>query len=142
MQSRCFLDGRCVEFVTPADSGTGPAEGPGNTETARDLMVLLWALAKSEAVSPDAPQEMMGMLARSIPYQGIAAGLPGSQDAALGTAGFAENHQEAAILRAALVRNLDSGPRCPRSHCEFRFVRSTHPRPLCARLVDVAGIFG
>jgi len=29
-----------VEFATPADSGTGPAEGPGNTETARDLMVL------------------------------------------------------------------------------------------------------
>jgi hypothetical protein len=61
-------------------------------------MVLLWALAKGEAVSPDASQEMMGMLARSIPYQGIAAGLPGSQDAALGTAGFAENHQEAAIV--------------------------------------------
>ena len=47
-----------MEFVTPADSGTGPAEGPGNTETARDLMVLLWALAKSEAVSPDAPQQV------------------------------------------------------------------------------------
>jgi hypothetical protein len=40
-------------------------------------MVLLWALAKGEAVSPDASQEMMGMLARSIPYQGIATGLPG-----------------------------------------------------------------
>ena len=98
MQSRCFLDGRCVEFVTPADSGTGPAEGPGNTETARDLMVLLWALAKGEAVSPDASQEMMGMLARSISYQGIAAGLPGSQDAAMGTAEFAENHQEDTTL--------------------------------------------
>jgi beta-lactamase class A len=87
-----------VEFVAPVESDTGPAEGPQNTETARDLMVLLWALAKGEAVSPDASQEMMGMLARSIPYQGIAAGLPGSQDAALGTAGFAENHQEAAIV--------------------------------------------
>jgi beta-lactamase class A len=87
-----------VEFVAPVESDIGPAEGPGNTETARDLMVLLWALAKGEAVSPDASQEMMGMLARSIPYQGIAAGLPGSQDAALGTAGFAENHQEAAIV--------------------------------------------
>jgi len=87
-----------VEFVAPVESDTGPAEGPRNTETARDLVVLLWALAKGEAVSPDASQEMMGMLARSIPYQGIAAGLPGSQDAALGTAGFAENHQEAAIV--------------------------------------------
>jgi beta-lactamase class A len=88
-----------VKFVAPVENDTGlPAEGPQNTETARDLMVLLWALAKGEAVSPDASQEMMGMLARSIPYQGIAAGLPGSQDAALGTAGFAENHQEAAIV--------------------------------------------
>ena len=87
-----------VKFVAPVESDIGPAEGPQNTETARDLMVLLWALAKGEAVSPDASQEMMGMLARSIPYQGIAAGLPGSQDAALGTAGFAENHQEAAIV--------------------------------------------
>jgi beta-lactamase class A len=87
-----------VKFIAPVESDTGLAEGPQNTETARDLMVLLWALAKGEAVSPDASQEMMGMLARSIPYQGIAAGLPGSQDAALGTAGFAENHQEAAIV--------------------------------------------
>ncbi len=87
-----------VEFVAAVESDTGPAEGPRNTETARDLMVLLWALAKGKAVSPDASQEMMGMLARSIPYQGIAAGLPGSQDAALGTAGFAEHHQEAAIV--------------------------------------------
>jgi beta-lactamase class A len=88
-----------VKFVAPVESDTGlAAEGPQNTETARDLMVMLWALAKGEAVSPDASQEMMGMLARSIPYQGIAAGLPGSHDAALGTAGFAENHQEAAIV--------------------------------------------
>ena len=88
-----------VKFVAPVESDAGlTAEGPPNTETARDLMVLLWALAKGQAVSPDASQEMMGMLARSIPYQGIAAGLPGSQDAALGTAGFAENHQEAAIV--------------------------------------------
>ena len=87
-----------VEFVAPVESDTEPADGPHNTETARDLLVLLWALAKGEAVSPDASQEMMGMLARSIPYQGIAAGLPGSQDAALGTAGFAENHQEAAVV--------------------------------------------
>lgn len=88
-----------VKFVAPVETDTGlAAEGPQNTETARDLMVLLWALAKGEAVSPDASQEMTGMLARSIPYQGIAAGLPGSQDAALGTAGFAENHQEAAIV--------------------------------------------
>jgi beta-lactamase class A len=88
-----------VKFVAPVESDTGLAvEGPQNTETARDLMVLLWALARGQAVSPDASQEMMGMLARSIPYQGIAAGLPGSQDAALGTAGFAENHQEAAIV--------------------------------------------
>src|ERR1700757_289758 len=75
-----------VKFVAPVESDIGLAEGPQNTETARDLMVLLWALAKGEAVSPDASQEMMGMLARSIPYQGIAAGLSGSQDAALGTA--------------------------------------------------------
>ena len=87
-----------VEFVGSLESDTGPAEGPGNTETAHDLMVLLWALAQGEAVSPDAAQEMIGMLMRSIPYQGIAAGLPGSPDAAQGTAGFAENHQEAAIV--------------------------------------------
>jgi len=87
-----------VDFVGPLESDTGFAEGPGNTETAHDLMVLLWALAKGEGVSPDAAQEMIGMFARSIPYQGIAAGLPGSPDAALGTAGFAENHQEAAVV--------------------------------------------
>jgi beta-lactamase class A len=87
-----------VEIVSPLESNTGPKEASRNTETARDLMALLWALAKGEAVSADACQEMLGMLARSIPYHGIAAGLPGSQDAAQGTAGFAENHQEAAIV--------------------------------------------
>src|ERR1700746_1700255 len=75
-----------VEFIAPVESDTGPADGPQNTETPSELMVRLWRLAKGEAVSSDASQEMMGMLARSIPYQGIAAGLPGSQDAALGTA--------------------------------------------------------
>jgi beta-lactamase class A len=87
-----------VEIVSPLESNDGPTDSSRNTETARDLMVLLWALARGEAVSADASQEMIGMLARSIPYQGIAAGLPGSQDAAQGTAGFAENHQEAAIV--------------------------------------------
>jgi beta-lactamase class A len=87
-----------VEFVGSPENDTGPAESRTNKETAHDLMVLLWALAKGEAVSPDAAQEMLGILARSIPYQGIAAGLPGSPDAAQGTAGFAENHQEAAIV--------------------------------------------
>jgi beta-lactamase class A len=87
-----------VDFVRSPESDTGPAEARRNTETAHDLMVLLWALSKGEAVSPDAAQEMLGMLARSIPYQGIATGLPGSPDAAQGTAGFAENHQEAAIV--------------------------------------------
>jgi beta-lactamase class A len=87
-----------VEIVSPLESNDGPNDSSRNTETARDLMVLLWALARGEAVSADASQEMIGMLARSIPYQGIAAGLPGSQDAAQGTAGFAENHQEAAIV--------------------------------------------
>src|ERR1700741_4656847 len=51
-----------VEFVAPVESNSGLAEGPQNTETARDLMVLLWALARGETVSPDASQEMMGML--------------------------------------------------------------------------------
>ena len=87
-----------VQFVGSLESDTSPAEGPGNTETAHDLMVLLWALAKGKAVSPDAALQMTGMLARSIPYKGIAAGLPGSPDAAQGTAGFAESHQEAAIV--------------------------------------------
>jgi beta-lactamase class A len=50
-----------VEFVAPVESDAGPTEGPRNTATARDLMVLLWALAKGKAVSPDASQEMMGM---------------------------------------------------------------------------------
>jgi hypothetical protein len=87
-----------VDFVRSPESDTGPAEARRNTETAHDLMVLLWALSNGEAVSPDAAQEMLGMLTRSIPYQGIATGLPGSPDAAQGTAGFAENHQEAAIV--------------------------------------------
>jgi beta-lactamase class A len=87
-----------VQFVGPLEGDTDAGDGPGNTATARDLMALLWALAKGQGVNADDAEEMIGMFARSIPYQGIAAGLPGSQDAALGTAGFGGNHQEAAIV--------------------------------------------
>jgi beta-lactamase class A len=87
-----------VQFVGPLESDSDPADRPGNTATARDLMALLWALAKGDGVNADDAQEMIGMFARAIPYQGIAAGLPGSKDAALGTAGFGGDHQEAAIV--------------------------------------------
>lgn len=87
-----------VQFVGPLEADTDSGEGSGNTATARDLMALLWALAKGQGVNADDAQQMIGMFARSIPYQGIAAGLPGSEDAALGTAGFGGIHQEAAIV--------------------------------------------
>jgi beta-lactamase class A len=87
-----------AQFVGPLESDNDPAGGPGNTSTARDLMALLWALAKGDGVNADDAQEMIGMFARAIPYEGIAAGLPGSKDAALGTAGFGGVHQEAAIV--------------------------------------------
>ena len=88
-----------AQFNGPLESDSASPEGTGgNTATARDLMALLWALAKGNGVNPDDAQQMIGMFARAIPYQGIAAGLPGSQDAVLDTAGFGGEHQEAAIV--------------------------------------------
>lgn len=65
-----------VEFLGGFEGGKANHEGLNNTTSARGLLELLWALANGQAVSPEASQEMIGIIAHSTPDEAIAAGLP------------------------------------------------------------------
>ena len=58
------------------EDGKAYRAGLNNTTTARDLGVLLAAIAEGRAASPAACQEMLGILARQHFNEGIPAGLP------------------------------------------------------------------
>ncbi len=58
------------------EDGKAYRAGLNNTTTARDLGMLLAAIAEGRAASPAACQEMLGILARQHFNEGIPAGLP------------------------------------------------------------------
>ncbi len=89
-----------VELRRGFESGQAKDGGPDNTTSARGMMELLWALAKDAAVSPEASQEMVGILARTSP-EAIAAGLPPATRTAHETVDVTGTHQEAAIVYGA-----------------------------------------
>ncbi|MGH7752241.1 MAG: serine hydrolase, partial [Gemmatimonadales bacterium] len=81
----------------------GPAfrAGLNNTTTARDLGVILVALADGWAAGPDATREMIDVLARQRFNDGIPAGLPAGTRVAHKTGWITRIHHDAAIVYPA-----------------------------------------
>jgi beta-lactamase class A len=77
--------------------GTAKDDGPNNTTSARGLMELLWALAKDEAVSREASQEMTGIVARSTSHEAAVAPPPNTS-AARTAVRISGIHHEATIV--------------------------------------------
>jgi beta-lactamase class A len=87
-----------VEFRRGFEGDKANDEALDNTTSARGLMELLWAMAKGEAVSPEASQEMIGIIARSTSPEASAAGLPPDTRAARLTAESTGIHHEAMFV--------------------------------------------
>jgi beta-lactamase class A len=81
----------------------GPAfrAGLNNTTTARDLGVILAALAEGRAAGPEATREMIDILARQKFNTGIPAGLPAGTRVAHKTGWITRIHHDAAIVYPA-----------------------------------------
>lgn len=89
--------------------------GLSNQTTAPALLVLMEALAKGEAVNPEASAEMVEILGRQHFAEGIPAGLPEGLEVAHKTGNITRIHHDAGIVRAprpyvlvVLVRGIDS----------------------------------
>jgi beta-lactamase class A len=76
------------------------AKGMNNTTTARGLLILLEAIAKGQAVDPDAARQMAEILAQQKFNEGIPAGLPPGTRVAHKTGELTKVHHDAAIVFA------------------------------------------
>ena len=76
------------------------AKGLNNTTTAQGLAALLEAIAKGEAVDPDASLEMVEILERQKFNEGIPAGVPAGIRVAHKTGELTKIHHDAAIVYA------------------------------------------
>lgn len=92
--------------------------GQNNTTTATGLLVLLEAIAKGRAVSPEASREMADILARQKFNEGIPAGLPAGTRVAHKTGSITRIQHDAGIIYGSrpyvlvvLVRGLDDEQR-------------------------------
>jgi beta-lactamase class A len=72
--------------------------GKNNTTTARGLMILLERIAKRQAVSREADEEMLAILKRQKFVDGIPAGLPAGTVVAHKTGEITRIHHDAAIV--------------------------------------------
>jgi beta-lactamase class A len=73
-------------------------KGMNNTTTARGLLILLQAIAKSDAVDPDSSRQMIEILARQKFNEAIPAGLPPGTRVAHKTGELTKIHHDAAIV--------------------------------------------
>jgi beta-lactamase class A len=70
------LGARDMRVLRGVEDGKAYARGMNNTTTARDLLLLLRAIAEGRAVSPEASREVADVLAAQKFNEGIPAGLP------------------------------------------------------------------
>ena len=75
-------------------------KGLNNTTTARELQVLMTAIAAGKAVNSDSSTQMLGILERHKCHEGISAGLPPGTRLAHKTGEITKIHQDAAIVFA------------------------------------------
>jgi beta-lactamase class A len=73
-------------------------KGMNNTTTARGLLILLEAIAKSQAVDPDSSRQMVDILARQKFNEAIPAGVPPGTRVAHKTGELTKIHHDAAIV--------------------------------------------
>jgi len=80
------------------EDGKAFAQGINNTTTARALLILLEAIAKSEAVDPASSHAMVEILKRQKFNEAIPAGLPSGTPVAHKTGEITKIHHDAAIV--------------------------------------------
>jgi beta-lactamase class A len=97
-QQLSALNAGGMDFLRGVEDGKAFNEGKNNMTSARALFQLLWALAKGEAISPEASEEMIGIMARSAFHEAIPAGLPPGTRVAHKTGEITGIHHDASIV--------------------------------------------
>ncbi|HEX8499535.1 MAG TPA: serine hydrolase [Pyrinomonadaceae bacterium] len=92
------LGARDIRVLRGVEDGKAFARGLNNTTTARDLLVLLRAVAEGRAVSPEASREVADVLAAQKFNEGIPAGLPAGTRVAHKTGSITAVEHDAGIV--------------------------------------------
>ena len=117
------MGARDIKVLRGVEDGKAFERGMNNTTTARDLLVLLRAMAEGRAVSPAASREMAEVLAAQKFNEGIPAGLPRGVRVAHKTGSITKIEHDAAVVYppgrrpyvlVVLVRGIKDPPRARR----------------------------
>jgi beta-lactamase class A len=92
------MGARDVRVLRGVEDGKAFERGMNNTTTARDLLILLRAIAEERAVSRSASREMADVLAAQKFNEGIPAGLPAGLRVAHKTGSITKIEHDAAIV--------------------------------------------
>jgi beta-lactamase class A len=92
------MGARDIKVLRGVEDGKAFERGMNNTTTARDLLILLRAVAEGRAVSPAASREMADVLAAQKFNEGIPAGLPAGLRVAHKTGSITKIEHDAAIV--------------------------------------------
>ncbi|HYY97378.1 MAG TPA: serine hydrolase [Pyrinomonadaceae bacterium] len=94
------MGARDMKVLRGVEDGKAFERGLNNTTTARDLLVLLRALAEGRAVSPGASREMVEVLAAQKFNEGIPAGVPAGTRVAHKTGSITKIEHDAGVVYA------------------------------------------
>jgi beta-lactamase class A len=92
------MGARDVRVLRGVEDGKAFERGMNNTTTARDLLILLCAIAEERAISRSASREMADVLAAQKFNEGIPAGLPAGLRVAHKTGSITKIEHDAAIV--------------------------------------------
>jgi beta-lactamase class A len=92
------MGARDIRVLRGVEDGKAFERGLNNTTTARDLLVLLSAVADGRAVSPAASREMADVLAAQKFNEGVPAGLPAGVRVAHKTGSITKIEHDAAVV--------------------------------------------
>jgi beta-lactamase class A len=92
------MGARDMRVLRGVEDGKAFERGMNNTTTARDLALLLRALAEGRAVSPEASREMVEVLAAQKFNEGIPAGLPAGTRVAHKTGSITKIEHDAGVV--------------------------------------------
>jgi beta-lactamase class A len=92
------MGARDIKVLRGVEDGKAFERGLNNTTTARDLLVLLRAIAEGRAVSREASKEMTDILLEQKFNEGIPAGLPASVRVAHKTGSITKIEHDAGLV--------------------------------------------